>query len=370
MESGCVGGLKVKSSSDRSDQDKGSAGDDESKTKNSASSSNSIVEETEKSGSCIRVRPYARSKVPRLRWTPDLHRCFVQAVERLGGQERATPKLVLQVMNTKGLSIAHVKSHLQVKHEFAMYRSKKVDDQGQVIISRGHLTRSADHFWQQFMLRSIDQRVSPKYRYGELYWTGQGSCISRPYFTDDMNLTRGIGLHGSIAERISGGIDLKIRNNNIAFEEESSKRLEEFQKEFQWLFNHTSTKTQKSSTPCIEKKPNVRESNPQWISANIIGEERNTGKRKGFHDDNHDLSLSLGIRPSRQAEASKRSICWVDEEVDSSLSLSCSSSSKIKRNYSIDLNMPSKLSRLTEYNNHVAKRSIAPKLASTLDLTL
>lgn len=33
------------------------------------------------------VRQYVRSKVPRLRWTPDLHLCFVQAVQRLGGQE-------------------------------------------------------------------------------------------------------------------------------------------------------------------------------------------------------------------------------------------------------------------------------------------
>lgn len=33
------------------------------------------------------VRPYARSKMPRLRWTPDLHLAFVHAVERLGGQE-------------------------------------------------------------------------------------------------------------------------------------------------------------------------------------------------------------------------------------------------------------------------------------------
>lgn len=34
------------------------------------------------------VRPYVRSPVPRLRWTPDLHRCFVNAVEILGGQHR------------------------------------------------------------------------------------------------------------------------------------------------------------------------------------------------------------------------------------------------------------------------------------------
>lgn len=41
----------------------------------------------EKSEKDAIMRPYIRSKVPRLRWTPDLHRCFVQAIEMLGGEE-------------------------------------------------------------------------------------------------------------------------------------------------------------------------------------------------------------------------------------------------------------------------------------------
>lgn len=39
-----------------------------------------------------KVRQYVRSRLPRLRWTADLHQCFVLAVERLGGQESKQPK--------------------------------------------------------------------------------------------------------------------------------------------------------------------------------------------------------------------------------------------------------------------------------------
>ncbi|CAK9201072.1 unnamed protein product [Sphagnum troendelagicum] len=87
-----------------------------------ASSSFSGGDEEEEPGGT--VRQYVRSKMPRLRWTADLHHCFVHAIERLGGQDRATPKLVLQLMEVKGLTIAHVKSHLQ------MYRSMKIDENG------------------------------------------------------------------------------------------------------------------------------------------------------------------------------------------------------------------------------------------------
>lgn len=56
-------------------------------TNGGMSSSNSTVEENAKKGASGSVRQYVRSKTPRLRWTPDLHLCFVHAVERLGGQD-------------------------------------------------------------------------------------------------------------------------------------------------------------------------------------------------------------------------------------------------------------------------------------------
>lgn len=49
----------------------------------------------------------------RLRWTPELHRVFTVAVGKLGGLELATPKGIMQLMNVPGMTIQHIKSHLQ-----------------------------------------------------------------------------------------------------------------------------------------------------------------------------------------------------------------------------------------------------------------
>ncbi|KAI3526184.1 hypothetical protein L1887_05427 [Cichorium endivia] len=52
------------------------------------------------------------SKRPRLVWTPQLHKRFVEVVAHLG-LKNAVPKTIMQLMNVEGLSRENVASHLQ-----------------------------------------------------------------------------------------------------------------------------------------------------------------------------------------------------------------------------------------------------------------
>ncbi|KAI9073290.1 hypothetical protein K1719_044753 [Acacia pycnantha] len=58
---------------------------------------------------------------PRCAGHPSFMRPLWRLSTRLGGSERATPKDVLKLMKVEGLTICHVKSHLQ-KYRTARYR--------------------------------------------------------------------------------------------------------------------------------------------------------------------------------------------------------------------------------------------------------
>ncbi|KAL6899501.1 hypothetical protein ACP4OV_006159 [Aristida adscensionis] len=102
------------------------------------------------------TRRYNRSTVPRLRWTSELHRSFVRAVGCLGGPDKATPKLILQLMDVRGLTIAHVKSHLQM-YRSASHDTGKREMQPQLAVYLKHSFTIDEGGPKEFMCPSMER---------------------------------------------------------------------------------------------------------------------------------------------------------------------------------------------------------------------
>ncbi|KAJ0975336.1 hypothetical protein J5N97_017301 [Dioscorea zingiberensis] len=91
---------------------------------------------------------------PRLKWTRELHGRFVLAVSQLGGIEKATPKSVMRIMGVPGLTLYHLKSHLQ------KYRLSKIRDSNTIHDSknqenRGTSCEQEDACKPQFMNETV-----------------------------------------------------------------------------------------------------------------------------------------------------------------------------------------------------------------------
>ncbi|KAJ3676681.1 hypothetical protein LUZ60_004093 [Juncus effusus] len=79
-------------------------------------------------------------KRPRLVWTPQLHKRFVDVVSHLG-LKNAVPKTIMQLMNVEGLTRENVASHLQ-KYRLYVKRMSGVSNEGPASPSDSNLFAS------------------------------------------------------------------------------------------------------------------------------------------------------------------------------------------------------------------------------------
>lgn len=83
-------------------------------------------------------------KRPRLVWTPQLHKRFVDVIEHLG-IEKAVPKTIMEMMNVEGLTRENVASHLQ-KYRLYLKRMEGLANEGHPVPRRPPTLFECDGF--------------------------------------------------------------------------------------------------------------------------------------------------------------------------------------------------------------------------------
>eukprot|EP01018_Ginkgo_biloba_P030618 Gb_17429 [translate_table: standard] len=147
---------------------------------------------------------------PRLRWTVELHDRFVDAVTQLGGPDKATPKTIMRIMGVKGLTLYHLKSHLQ-KYRLGKQPHKELSDHSVRDGDRGDLLNFcvavpfAFHSISGVLIRECEMAVSR-------LMEGQGGSTSR-MINQDMNesiqLTEAFRMQMEVQRRLHDQVEVQ-----------------------------------------------------------------------------------------------------------------------------------------------------------------
>ncbi|GLT61115.1 hypothetical protein SLA2020_338430 [Shorea laevis] len=122
---------------------------------------------------------------PRLKWTPELHQRFVEAVNQLGGADKATPKSLMRVMGIPGLTLYHLKSHLQKYRLGKSQQSESCTDNKQEEYREIQTTDGHNSVQKSVMQATIRlMKACRLLRLSNCKWTSKGNCMSRLRYRD------------------------------------------------------------------------------------------------------------------------------------------------------------------------------------------